>query len=42
MIAQVKADIKAEKKLLKAMKELSPNMLKNWAALNKEYGKNAP
>jgi len=29
MIAQVKADIKAEKKLLKAMKELSPNMFKN-------------
>ncbi len=29
MIAQVKDDIKAEKKLLKAMKELSPNMFKN-------------
>ena len=29
MIAQVKADIKAEKKQLKAMEELSPDMLKN-------------
>lgn len=29
MIAKVKADIKAEKKRLKAMEELSPDMIKN-------------